>query len=396
MHFIFDNPYDECQSISVKRIKVFHIITSLLQDGAQHMLLRVVSNLDSSKFDLRVVNLRGPTPLSAEFEKHGFPVYNVDLKMDFSAPLRLFKMRKFIISEEPDILQGWMEHGNLCSTWFAKGCIKKPIVYWNIRRSLYNLKHDKLNTKIVLHLCKWLSSGADGIIFCAKEAMQHYRDFGFNLAKSHWIPNGFELNKFGKKLGAKRYVCAALGLPDDVEIVGNIGRYHPNKDHDCYLRAAKVVIEKKPNTHFVAIGRGVDNSNIVLTELTAQLGIAQNVHLIGPRTDLPDFIPGFSVFCLASRTEGFPNVVGEAMACEVPCVVTDSGATKELVEGIGAIVPKEDSKALAEALITALDRNPEIAAREGAAARARIAELYSLQSVVLAYKDLYLSENTSA
>ena len=144
-----------------------------------------------------------------------------------------------------------------------------------------------------------------------------------------------------------------------------------------------------PEARFVIAGREIDASNRELAGWIAESGHAGRFHLLGERTDLDRCLAGLDIFCLHSLQEGLPNVVAEAMAVGIPCVVTDVGDAALLVGGTGTVVPSADTDALAAALLAMLRKSGDERRALGAAARARIAEHFSMDAVRARYERLY-------
>jgi glycosyltransferase involved in cell wall biosynthesis len=124
-------------------------------------------------------------------------------------------------------------------------------------------------------------------------------------------------------------------------------------------------------------------------KLIRSSGIADRFHLLGPRSDINRITAGFDVACSSSFGEGSPNVVGEAMACGVPCLVTDVGDSAMIVGHTGKVVPAKDPKAFAEACQSLLDIAPEERQQLGSYARELAEERFSLRSAVGRYEMLY-------
>jgi len=172
-------------------------------------------------------------------------------------------------------------------------------------------------------------------------------------------------------------------------LIGLISRYHPSKGHQNFLRAAVQLVEDCPEVHFVLAGRGVDQHNKNLTKSIHELCLESRVHLLGERTDTPRVTAALDLAVSSSFSEGFPNSIGEAMACGVPCVATDVGDSARIVEDTGAIVPPGDHRALAAAWKHLLEIGPEGRQELGAAARNRIKERFNLPAMVTQYEELY-------
>jgi glycosyltransferase involved in cell wall biosynthesis len=155
------------------------------------------------------------------------------------------------------------------------------------------------------------------------------------------------------------------------------------KDYPTFLEAAALIVKTHPQTVFILVGTGVDASNAELTSLIESLGIQKHVHLLGERSDLPAITASLDIAVSSSAFgEGFPNVVGEAMACGVTVVATDIGDTAWVMGDTGMLVQAKDPTKLAEACLHLLNL-PEAERRAlGEQGRQRIAENFSLASVL--------------
>jgi glycosyltransferase involved in cell wall biosynthesis len=150
------------------------------------------------------------------------------------------------------------------------------------------------------------------------------------------------------------------------------------------------VLERRPRIHFVLIGHGVDESNLSLITEIRNRNIFQQLHLLGTRRDVRSIMPALDVLVLSSAFgEGFPNVLGEAMAAGIPSIVTKVGDTAMVVGDTGRVVNAKDSAGLAAAIADLVDMPVEERRRLGCAARRRIEECFSLPSVVRQYELLY-------
>src|SRR5262249_22081389 len=136
---------------------------------------------------------------------------------------------------------------------------------------------------------------------------------------------------------------------------------------------------------------GVDRSNPALVALVDSLGLGDRCHLLGPRRDIPRIQAALDLATSSSISEAFPLVVGEAMACGTPCVVTDVGDSALMVGDTGRVVPPRDPVALAEAWRDLLSLGAERRRRLGEDARRRTLELFDLSAVARRYEDLYES-----
>jgi glycosyltransferase involved in cell wall biosynthesis len=179
-------------------------------------------------------------------------------------------------------------------------------------------------------------------------------------------------------------------------VIGTVAREHPMKDPGNLVRAVASLQARGHAVHLVIVGSGLDRTNRELVEVVRECGLGAQVSLLGERTDVPALVAGFDVAALSSAWgEGFPNVLGEAMASGVPCVATDVGDCSWVIGPHGVIVPPRRSEALADALGRLLDLGADARHQLGLAGRARILQHFSIREVVGQYEALHLRVSAS-
>jgi len=203
------------------------------------------------------------------------------------------------------------------------------------------------------------------------------------------IPNGFDPLVFKPDREARLWQRKQLGITDETPVVGLVGRFHPQKDHWNFVQAAALLHRQIREAHFVLAGPGISWGNQVLANWIEGAGLRHNFHLLHPPQDIPKLTATFDIATLSSITEAFPNVVGEAMSCGVPCVVTDVGDAVAMIGETGVVVPVSNPQALAEGWRGMLETGRENRLYLGKLARQRIVEQYSLAGTVASYENLY-------
>jgi glycosyltransferase involved in cell wall biosynthesis len=375
----------------VSMIKIAHCITGLQKDGAQRMLYRLTKGMDRSRFENLVISLRREEPFAEEFRAEGIKLQCVGMTAGVPGPLAIFRLAKILRDFKPDLLQGWMYHANLALTFSEVVARTKAPVLWNIRRSLHNQSGDKLLTRAVVKTSAALSRTAYRIVYCAEASAVQHEAIGFDPTKRIVLGNGFNTDLFAPSAECYGSVRKELNIPQAARIVGIIGRYHPQKDHHSFLRAAAMVAEKHPDVYFVLIGRGLEEGNTAVMRDVTEGKLSARVRLLGERSSVNGLLPAFDVYCSSSCNEGFPNVVGEAMSCGVPCVVTDVGASREIVGDTGVVVPPTSPEKLAQGLNTLLMLTREEWTERSSTARGRVLDLFSMSAIVRQYEELYTS-----
>jgi glycosyltransferase involved in cell wall biosynthesis len=203
------------------------------------------------------------------------------------------------------------------------------------------------------------------------------------------LPNGFDLEVFKPDPAARLSVRQELGLPEEALFIGLVGRFYPLKDHYNFIDAAARLRAELPEIHFLLCGEGITPENKELAEWVNASGIRAHCHMLGQREDIPRITAALDIACSSSYMEGFPNVIGEAMACGVPCVVTDVGDSALLVGDTGMVVPPKNPQALANAWRELIEMGPDRRASLGEAARRRVGESFSLPAIAARYEELY-------
>src|SRR5882724_3688140 len=356
----------------LKRTRIIHIINDLSIGGAEMMLYKLLSELNRERFDPVVVSLRNRGLLNRRIESLGVPVYSVAMRLALPTPTSCWRLIRLIRRLKPDLIQGWMYHGNLAAQIAGAFASRTVTVVWNVRQSLHGLNYEKRSTAIVIKLGALLSSLPARVIYNSKSAAAQHGVMGYQLQNGVVIPNGFITKLFTPSLEARRSVRTELGVAEDVLLIGLVGRYHPVKDHENFLRAAALLLRSHPDVQFVLCGEKVNWINPALCSLIDELKLAERVHLLDQRQDMPRITAALDIATSSSRAESFPNVIGEAMSCGVPCVVTDVSDLVWIVGETGRIVPPRNARALADGMRDLVEMGSEGRAILGKSARERV------------------------
>jgi glycosyltransferase involved in cell wall biosynthesis len=286
----------------------------------------------------------------------------------------------------PHIVQGWMYHGNALA---AVATPKNVRVAFNIRQSLPDLRAEKRLTRLVIRLGTVFSGRARAIIYNSDRSRSDHENLGYAARHATVIHNGFDTARFRPSEAFRRACRAELRLADGEFVAGTVGRYHPVKNQRLFLDAAATLLSRGERLRFVIVGRDVSARSSGLVAHAKTLGIADRVLFVEEYHNVSGLMNALDVFCLTSNAEGFPNVVGEAMACGVPIVATDVGDVARLVGAAGRLVRVGDTEALARELAAAAHRTVEERRAVAELARARIATEFSEERMLNAYTSLY-------
>ncbi|MBD2678370.1 MULTISPECIES: glycosyltransferase [Nostoc] len=370
-------------------MKIIYIITGLSTGGAEVMLYKLLSKINRQRFSPVVISLMDSGTWGDRIVNLGIPVYTIGMKPGTLKLINIWRMIHIVRQLKPDLIQGWMYHGNLAAQFVRLFIFRQVPVFWNIRHSLHSLELEKPRTTIIIKLCARFSHLPKKIIYNSQNSSKQHEKIGYCLEKTCVIPNGFETEKYIPSTEARLGVRSELNIPENSLLIGLIGRYHPIKDHFNFLQAAALLIKSYSNVQFVLVGNQVDWDNHILSELIHELGLIQHIYLLGERHDVPRLTAALDIASSSSSGEGFPNVIGEAMSCGVPCVVTDVGDSGWIVGDTGKVVPPKNPEALANAWQALINIGKDGRESLGKAARARVIKCFSLDSIVTEYEAIY-------
>jgi glycosyltransferase involved in cell wall biosynthesis len=371
-------------------MKLLHVIVALNADGAELMLQRLIeSHIEQPRFRHIVCSLTTTGKVGEQLSARGIDVHVLGMRSALGFPRALWRLVKLIRTSRPDIIQTWMYHADFLGGLAGWLAAHKRIV-WGVRTT--EVKSGGSRATVLLRkICAWLSYFVPQTIVCAAEASRRaHVSVGYDARRMLVVPNGFDVARFCASPEQRAAIRSQCGFQSDSLVIGILGRFHPVKDHQNFVRAAGLLAARYPNVRFMMVGRELDADNRELAAWIGQTGHESRFALLGERSDVPAYLSAMDVFCLSSRTEGFPNVVGEAMAMGLPCVVTDVGDAAMLVTDTGVVVAKEDADALAAGLSRVIDMTPEGRARLGQMAKARIHAEFTMARARERFEDIYL------
>jgi glycosyltransferase involved in cell wall biosynthesis len=370
-------------------LRVSHVITGLGVGGAETMLVKLLSAMDPKRFRSHVISLSSDLALAPSIRDLGIDIDELDVKPNVSDAFYSFSaLARVLRKAQPDLVQTWLYHADLAGGIAAKR-LGVPAI-WNLQSSTLDPVCISRSTLRVVKFCAWSSRFIPrAIVSCSHAAVSVHEKTGYRGA-FRVIANGTDLDVFKPESEARKAIRAELGLDDSTPLIGMIARLHPQKDHPNFLAAAAQLVRTRPHVRFLLCGLGLEPANEELTASIRALGLEGHVLRMGIRHDVPRVLNALDIHTLSSSFgEGFPNVIGEAMATGLPCVVTDVGDSALIAGDTGVTVPSRDPAALANGWRTLLDLPPGELARLGARARRRVATEFSLAASVTRYEALY-------
>lgn len=370
-------------------IHVCHVIVDLNVGGAELILKRFVESSTASKRRLHtIISLRTVGTVGLQLTELGFQVHALGMRSALDIPGTIWKLVRLIRTLRPDIVQTWMYHADLLGGIAARLAGLRNVI-WGIRTTDVTAGGSR-TTALVRQLCAKLSYKIPRAIVCAAQASRlAHVAVGYDASRMVVVPNGFDMSRLVATTVERDALVVSHGLGANLVTIGCLGRFHRAKDHENFVRAAGIVARQHESARFLMVGRGLDTNNAQLQKWLNQTGYADRFVLLGEREDVPSCLAAMDFLCSSSRTEGFPNVVGEAMAMGLPCVVTDVGDAAMIVADTGVVVPREDSAALASGMDQLLRMTPDARRNLGERARARIDAEFSMDRMRTRFDALY-------
>jgi glycosyltransferase involved in cell wall biosynthesis len=370
-------------------LKIAHVITGLSANGAETMLYRFLSASNPREYQHEVISLTDRGAMASKIESLGVPVRVLRMRPGIPNPLAIAKLARELRESRPDLVQTWMYHADLLGGLAAGLAGNLPVV-WGIHHTRVDWLETKFLTALTVRICARLSWRVPAaIVCCSKASEEAHLELGYAPQKMRVIANGIDVQEFRSDPDGGVAVRKALGIPAEAPVIGLAARLHPHKDHGTFFRAAGMLHKELPDVHFVLCGDGVTPEN---SEIAAQVEAAElqgNCHLLGAQADMRSVYAAWDIATNSSLSEAFPLAIGEAMACEVPCVVTRVGDCSAIVGDTGKVVPARHPERMAKAWRELLESGAEVRRKLGTAARERVVKCYSLPALVEQYQALY-------
>lgn len=322
------------------RKKILHLITGLEIGGAEMMILKTLPKMQAA-FDNRVYCIMGHGPMGERLEKAGIHVYYLNLKNIFDLSI-IIRFKKIAKEFQPDILVTYLIHADIFGRILGRIFGIKKIIC-SVRAKLIQPKYlpllflDAITSPLVTHYHFNSQAVAD----------MYHKFFFLPKRKITVIPNGLELEKYNIQIDIQKKK-QELGLPLDKKIIGCVAKLRKQKGHQYLISAFAEVLKNNKNVFLLLVGDGDERKSI--EKQTHDLGITEDVLLIGNRDDIPELLQIIDIFVLPTLFEGMSNALMEAMAAGKPIIATDIPENKELINDnvSGILVPTKNPAAIAK------------------------------------------------
>jgi glycosyltransferase involved in cell wall biosynthesis len=332
--------------------------------GSDQALLRMVRSLPSDEFDCHIA-VPSPSPLHAEFDAAGATLHVVPMRrlstshgaLDWAAygagwPIGVTRLVRLIRRLDVDVVHTNSLHS--LYGWAAAALTRRPHV-WHAREIV-------VQSGAALRLERSLARRFATTVICMSRAVAGQLDQrNVEIMYETADPGEFRPELAG---GFR----AGAGIPDDAPLAGAAGRLDSWKGVDVLLDAYERAKPERREMHLIVAGGAVEGKEHLAADLEARAAGLEDVHWLGPRTDMPEVFADLDLFVLPStEPEPYGLVAVEALASGVPVVVTEAGGPPEILErsapGSGRTVPPRDAVALADAIVEWLPSHTDVATR---------------------------------
>lgn len=357
--------------------RILHILPVLTRGGAELQLCALAESQAETGHNVTVACVRSSRELRSRLEASQVRVLDGSTER-WRLPGALLRAAR-----DASVVHAWMYHGFLVAALLRPSTRATHI--WAVRRTSPDSPGLTRRTRLVIRVSKQLSQRcADGLIYVSHSAQRAHEEFGFGSPQATVIYNAVSIDSSGTP-------HAGTASP---KRFGFLGRWNRDKGVDLLLQAWALERNALAGTQLVLAGPGLDSDNRELMADIGRLHLHGTTVLTGPVDDAAEFLRSLDCLVSASRTEGFPNVIAEALALGVPVIATRVGGTPEVV-GDCATTVEVNARAIASAII-AFQADPTDLRRRAARGPERVAEQFSLAETARRTVEFYDSVSRRA
>lgn len=358
-----------------------HIITDLDVGGAERMLVNYLCARDDMTSPAEVLCMKTPGVMQDQLIAAGIAVHTLDLPeprgfktlvLAMKLPFAIMKTARLIEKLKPTAVKGWMYHAAVLADMALQTAkVSKSV------RFIAGIRCSAMDGKLYGHVHRWtvdrmrkIASRVDALAYNSETGQREHEAIGFSPEKACLVPNGIDTNAFAPNPGCRVTIRRKFGIDEDRPVMIAAARVDPMKDYPTLMKAFEMIDGR---ADLIVVGKDTDTA----------LPVMPGLHRLGPRRDMADLYGAADMIIMSSAFgEGFPNVVGEGMACGLIPIVTNVGDAAAIVGDTGDIVPPGDPEALATAMIRMIDAGREAISHRKIAARKRIEARFSLKTAI--------------
>ncbi len=358
-------------------MRILLLCRSLDVGGAERQLVILATGLHQKGHEVSVMVFYANGALENELHASGIPVIDLHKSGRWDVLPFFARAVRMVWKLKPGVIYGFLGSPNIL-TAFLKLIIRRAKIVWGVRSSNVDLDRYDWLSRLSYRMECWLSRFADLIICNSHAGMEYAAEHGFPRGRMTVIPNGIDTERFKPDEAAGARIRAEWGVAEHEILIGLVARLDPMKDHTTFLRAAAMLVQKRQDVRFVCVGDGPGLYKRELHQLAHKLGLDGRLIWAGARHDVPAICNAMDIAVSSSYSEGFSNTIAEAMACGVPCVVTDVGDSALIVGDLGVVIPPVMPDAMCEGFRLMLKRfEPDLPA----ATRASIVSRYTQETL---------------
>lgn len=363
-------------------MKIVFLIRHLSRGGAERQLVTLGKGLRERGHDVSVAVFYGGGDLQDELASSDIQVRDLEKRGRRDIYPFLNRLRRYLRSRSPDVVYSCLAGSNICAALLRPFMPRRTRLVFRIAASYVNLGDYDLVTRLSYWLEARCSALSSLVIANSRAGGRYAARRGFPAARIVVVPNGFDVNHYRRDEAGGAALRRRWGVPDGAGLVGLVARLDPIKDHATFLKAAAAMLHTPQDVRFVCIGTGAEPYSRALRQMADEEGLTGRVVWAGEHREMQVVYSALDIATCSSYAEGFPNVVGEAMACETPCVVTDVGDAAWIVGDTGEVVAPGSPEALAQGWRAMFERLRKEGSGLGRKARRRIVDEFSEDRLV--------------
>jgi GalNAc-alpha-(1->4)-GalNAc-alpha-(1->3)-diNAcBac-PP-undecaprenol alpha-1,4-N-acetyl-D-galactosaminyltransferase len=377
-------------SLSRQRVPLLFLIRSLETGGAERQLVELVKALDKTRFAITVVTFYDGGALGSGLKNaDGVRLLSLHKRGRWDVLPFFYRFWRVVREVRPRIIHAYMGVANELSSLMAWLVGAKAV--WGIRASKKDFSHYDWLNRWDFRLGACLSQLADLIIVNSQAGKKDHIAQGYSRRRMVVIPNGIDSERFHPDREAGLRMRGCWGVAKNERLIGLVARLNPLKDHSTFLHAAALLARERLDVRFVCVGEGPAPYKQKLQALAEEEGLGKRLIWAGPCLEMVEVYNAFDVATSSSSFgEGFSNATAEAMACGIPCVVTDVGDSAAVTGGLGQVVPPGAPHEMKAAWERLLDLPEEQRAALSHACRHRIVQEYGVQQLARKTEEAFI------